>query len=383
MNNHSPTIYTCIIGSILVLSSVCSTDAQGQVVIDTVAVGNVGNAADSTGFGSVNYQFNIGRTEVTNSQYSAFLNAVDPLAANGLSLYNSQMNASQSGGIQMDATAAAGSRYSVKTGRGNNAVNYVNSVDAMRFANWMHNGQGTGSTEAGAYTINTSNFLLTVRNAGARWALTSEDEWYKAAYHANDGVTGNYSRYPTQSNSKPFSAPAPGTASPDVANAANIYFDDGIANGYDDGYASNGQTNFPIGNPLFNVGAYDQTTSAYGLFDVAGSMHEWNESVIGSNRGFRGGSFWSGSFGLDLDDSFERFGGISNGFEERDFGFRLTGFLAVFGDVNMDGVLNLLDVSPFVQLLSTGVYQSEADTNLDGVVDLLDVSLFIELLSAS
>ena len=51
------------------------------------------------------------------------------------------------------------------------------------------------------------------------------------------------------------------------------------------------------------------------------------------------------------------------------------------GDVNLDGVVNLLDVAPFVSVLSSGSFQAEADINKDGVVDLLDVAPFVDLLS--
>ena len=51
------------------------------------------------------------------------------------------------------------------------------------------------------------------------------------------------------------------------------------------------------------------------------------------------------------------------------------------GDVNRDGMIDLLDVQPFVDLLTSGEFQLEADINLDGVVDLLDVGPFIELLT--
>ena len=53
----------------------------------------------------------------------------------------------------------------------------------------------------------------------------------------------------------------------------------------------------------------------------------------------------------------------------------------LYGDVNQDGVVNLLDVQPFVNLLSDGGFMAEADINQDGVVNLLDVSLFVDLLS--
>jgi formylglycine-generating enzyme required for sulfatase activity len=41
-------------------------------------------------------------------------------------------------------------------GSENKPVTYVNYLDAIRFANWMHNGKGTGSTESGAYLITTA-----------------------------------------------------------------------------------------------------------------------------------------------------------------------------------------------------------------------------------
>ena len=51
----------------------------------------------------------------------------------------------------------------------------------------------------------------------------------------------------------------------------------------------------------------------------------------------------------------------------------------IAGDVNGDGVINLLDVAPFVAAIS-GEYDAAADINCDGSVDLLDVDPFIELL---
>ena len=53
----------------------------------------------------------------------------------------------------------------------------------------------------------------------------------------------------------------------------------------------------------------------------------------------------------------------------------------LLGDVNLDGSVNLLDVSPFVGLLQASQFQEEADANGDGAVNLLDVEPFIELLT--
>ncbi|MEM9411944.1 MAG: trypsin-like serine protease, partial [Planctomycetota bacterium] len=59
----------------------------------------------------------------------------------------------------------------------------------------------------------------------------------------------------------------------------------------------------------------------------------------------------------------------------------VTDFL--LGDVNCDGVVDLLDVAPFVDLLSTSGFSPKADINQDGIVDLLDVGPFVDLLSGA
>jgi hypothetical protein len=51
------------------------------------------------------------------------------------------------------------------------------------------------------------------------------------------------------------------------------------------------------------------------------------------------------------------------------------------GDVNQDGVVNFLDISPFISLLTTSGFLEEADMNEDGIVDFLDISAFIESLT--
>src|ERR1700733_13176904 len=63
--------------------------ASAQITIATVPVGNPGNAPDTTGFGEVDYAYNIGEYDVTSSQYAAFLNAV--AATDPYGVYNSAM----------------------------------------------------------------------------------------------------------------------------------------------------------------------------------------------------------------------------------------------------------------------------------------------------
>lgn len=50
------------------------------------------------------------------------------------------------------------------------------------------------------------------------------------------------------------------------------------------------------------------------------------------------------------------------------------------GDVNLDGLVNALDISPFVARLTQGSYQAEADINGDHLVNALDISGFVTCL---
>ena len=55
----------------------------------------------------------------------------------------------------------------------------------------------------------------------------------------------------------------------------------------------------------------------------------------------------------------------------------------LLGDVNLDGVVDFLDISPFISILSNTGFQAEADIDQSGVVDFLDISPFIGILSGS
>jgi formylglycine-generating enzyme required for sulfatase activity len=296
--------------------------------MDTVGVGNPGNPADGGVLGNVAYAYRIGKYEVTNNQYTAFLNAVDPTGANSLALYNGSMTSSALGGINFSSGAAAGSKYSVKSGRGQNPVVFVSWYDGIRFANWMHNNQGgPGSTESGAYSLLggtpvPSNSTTIARDPGYFWALPTTNEWYKAGMHKNDGVTGNYWNYAVQTDSLPDSDQPPGTGAPNSAHVVNDFRNDSLANGYNDGYAVTGSITLdPNTNYLTDVGAYSSAVSAYGTFDQNGNVNEWMQNIGGSpffQRSFRGGG-WGGSGDIALT-------GVSSGgatTEQENLGFRL------------------------------------------------------------
>ncbi len=258
------------------------------ITIPTVPVGNLGNAADPSTFdlyGSVSYAYRIGTTEVTNSQYAAFLNskaASDPLA-----LYNTNMGSDARGGITRSGSDGSYT-YTTKADMGNKPVNYVSWYDSIRFANWLHNGQGAGGTETGAYTLLGGTAIPTfgniTRNVGvATWWLTSEDEWYKAAYHqpaAQGGDSDDYWHFPTASNSLPTIATADsvGDISNPGANVANYLF----------GAGWNSQN----GNVTTVGSAGPLSESFYGTSDQGGNVWEWNEAVFGPGyRVVRGGSW--------------------------------------------------------------------------------------------
>lgn len=283
-----------------VLVAACVAGAEASVVIDTVPVGNPGNPGEPSGesygglgpdriCGTVDYKYKIGKYEVTAGQYTAFLNAVAGLDT--YALYNTSMSATDVGsGITRSGGGIVGNpyTYTVASSHVNRPVNYVSFWDACRFANWLHNGQpsgaqGAGTTETGAYTLNGytgEDGREIQRNPGWQWAVTSEDEWYKAAYHKNDGVTSNYWDYPTSNDT------APGRDLADVSgNNANY---------------SSGSGPYPIDPPYFTtvVGEFQNSDSPYSTFDQGGNVWEWNESVMyeGSgyaHRGIRGGAFWN------------------------------------------------------------------------------------------
>ena len=300
---------------------------SGAAQIETVFVGNAGNRRDvhGAGFGAVEYNYRIGKYEVTNAQYVEFLNSVDPDATNMLGLYNSQMASDARGGILLTPDARSGEKYVVKPSRERNPVILVSWYDAIRFANWLHNGQGDGDTETGAYTIlggtsEPTNGTAIARNPEAIWFLPTEDEWYKAAYHKNDGVTANYWDYPTATDAEPFSDQPPALDAPRQSNSANFYKQVPASYNFDVGYAVTGSGTFQSElNYLTDVGAYALSASPYGTFDQAGNVWEWNEDGS-SARGARGGFWSSTSFNLRAS---QRSGFVPAG-EFNDAGFRVA-----------------------------------------------------------
>src|SRR5262245_44848780 len=141
---------------VTLLSLLSIFSSASAITIETVPVGNAGNAPQSNDplqFGAGEYGYRIGKYEVTNVEYVELLHSVDPAGANKLALYSANMSTSALGGINFNSVAASGLKYQAKAGRELNPVVFVSWYDAIRFTNWLHNGQGSGSTESGSYTL--------------------------------------------------------------------------------------------------------------------------------------------------------------------------------------------------------------------------------------
>ncbi|MCX6875948.1 MAG: SUMF1/EgtB/PvdO family nonheme iron enzyme [Verrucomicrobia bacterium] len=247
-----------IIGAAALVSIILATPALAVVSMSWTTIGNVNNLADpSNGRGTVDHAYKIGTYEVTNAQYVEFLNAKG--ASNSAGIYCSGIAGYDTGmaGYGITRSGSSGSyTYSVTSGYANRPVVFVTWFDAARFCNWMHNGQGSGSMETGAYTLNGATSGVIMVNPGATVYIPSLNEWYKAAYY--NGATSTYSLYPNGRN----------TITPADANYINT--------------ALGGPTDVGYG-----------TASSYGTHGQGGNAREWNDGVAGSERGLRGGS-WDG-----------------------------------------------------------------------------------------
>lgn len=185
---------------------------SGALGLDFVTVGNPGNSSDTSSnidvydratdsfsqasisnLGKVDKLYRIATTEVTNDQYSRFLNAV-ATGTDILGLYNSQMSSHDTGGILRDGSGPY--TYSFKPFHSGKPVTFVSYMSSIRFTNWLHNGSPTGLTtdpanitESGAYNITQdggSSFIIDPTALG-KYFIPDMNEWYKAAYFEPEG----------------------------------------------------------------------------------------------------------------------------------------------------------------------------------------------------
>ncbi len=320
------TVAVCLLGF--------AVPAAHAVTIAWVTVGDPGNAADTTGYGAVNYEYQIGKYDVTIGQYTAFLNAV--ATTDTYSLYNTSMGTNLNAAGILRTGSSGSYTYSVINNGGdssNRPITYVSWWDAARFSNWMANGQPTGAqssttTENGAYNVNGAtsgsapgkNVTNPNTSAAPTFYIPTENEWYKAAYYSpvKGGVgSPGYFAYATQSDSDPGNTIGSG------ANQANYGPGDVYAVTQSSSYSSSQ-------NYLTDVGAFTNSESFYGTFDQSGNVDQWNDldglAASGSSRGLRGGA-WDIFNAFDLSSS--RRGTAAPSRERSYIGFRLASPVAV------------------------------------------------------
>ena len=206
MSVFKPTQWAVSYLAALLAALLCPGSASAQINVAVVPVQDAGNAPDGNGRGAVSYSYGIGKFDVTAGQYAAFLNAV-ATGQDVYHLYDSGMapgNYAACGITQ--SVVANGFAYSVSEQSQNLPVNGISWGAAARFCNWLSNGQptgteGPGTTETGSYTLSGISGGGAVRNSGAKYALPTANEWYKAAYH--DPSIQSYYLYPTRSNAFP------------------------------------------------------------------------------------------------------------------------------------------------------------------------------------
>jgi sulfatase modifying factor 1 len=314
MKNHTLLPFVAVALSALTLTT--QIHAQSPLVtIDTITVGDPGNVADFTGFGAVDSTYSISKYETTISQYTTFLNSVASVTTNNylVDLWYSKMSSDvRVQGINRSGSGTDADPYNYSViGNGNRPIANVSWIDAARFANWMHNGATNGaSTETGAYTLNgalTGDFRV---NPGAIWSLPSEDQWYKAAYYKGGNTSAGYWLYPTQSNE------VPGNVVGGAPNQANFCYA-GV-------FSVTQSTAYPESSAIAEVGAYSNSSSAYGTYDQGGSLNEWTDGVIlGGGRIIRGGD-WNNSY-LGMESPTRGDGGnAAVTYQDDDLGFRLV-----------------------------------------------------------
>jgi formylglycine-generating enzyme required for sulfatase activity len=269
-----------LIGSVSQSKADTFGTGDAQFRIDFTTIGNPGNAADTTGYGKVDYTYRIGTYEISQNQ-------IDAARASGL----------------QNVTAGPWS--------GDQPAANMSWYESAAFVNWLNTSTGnqaaynltwSGSTWSMAlWTVSDAGYDANnlYRNSLAKYFLLSENEFYKAAYGKTDG--SGYYLYPTASNSPP-TAVASGT----TAGTA-IY---------------QNTTSSPAS--IYEAGGL----SSHGTMGQGGNVWEFIESATDGvnddaqeNRGRRGGAYSSAA--LTLQSSSYRFS-VSPGRDFYYYGFRVA-----------------------------------------------------------
>ena len=134
--------------------------------------------------------------------------------------------------------------------------------------------------------------------------------------------------------------------------------------------------------PAFDGDPADLDQNGVVDYDDIESFRDVYQTDISVNALFRFREFpadFDGNSFVDLADAKAFVVALNNAGMDITVDQLLNGFS--LGDVNRDGNVSFLDISPFIELLTSNAYQFEADINKDNVVSFLDISSFIGLLT--
>ena len=279
----------------LVTSAYADTFGTGPntFTLDFVNIGNAGNTDDlgagggisSSPYGGVSYGYRMGKYEISQD-------AITKATAGGL------------------ASVVAGAHT------GNEPAALMTWFEAAAFVNWLNDQRTPGLRAYNLTGVTSLTPWASVdawqaggenlyRHKDAFYFLPSEDEWYKAAYHKNDGVTANYWDYATASNSIPTQALSDGTL------AGSAVFE-------------GSEAGFPADPADVNLAG---GLSPYGTMGQNGNVWEWQESAFdginnssSENRAIRGGGWFDPEGFLRASLRF----GISPTLSYSDVGFRVA-----------------------------------------------------------
>ena len=259
--------------------------------IDFVDVGNAGNANDagagggsySSPYGGVGYDYRISTYEISQSD-------ITNATASGLSNVTGGAHTGNEPAANISWYEAAAFVNWMNTSNGHQAAYDLTFSSGWSMTAWGASNQAATGVDSGTNAY---------RHKDAYYFLPSEDEWYKAAYHQNDGVTANYWDYATGSNTIPTPVASGTTSGTAVFNGPSDPADVNLAGGL----------------------------SPYGTMGQNGNVWEWNESAFdGVNnltdegRGIRGGSWGNSEDPLRSSNR----ANLPPTFEFADIGFRVA-----------------------------------------------------------
>lgn len=254
------------------LASACPADIDPLSGIDFVTVGAAGNApwtggGSANGRGQVNYQYRIGKYEVTTAQWAEFMNAAfDRPAGDAIPWVQTPFIWGASGTTPNNSANPNARHWTVPAGNEMRATGGISWRTAAIYCNWLCNGKATNREAflTGAYDVSTfasigGRYLDQLAHTpGAAYYIPTWDEWIKAAHYdpskSNpDGTTGGYWTYSNSSDSPLIAGP------PDIGTANY-------------GFTSPSPYSIMLGS--YNV------QSPWGLYDAAGFTGEWTEEAL-------------------------------------------------------------------------------------------------------